>query len=294
MATLDGIEHRHVRTNGIQLHCAMAGDGPLVVLLHGFPEFWYSWRHQIPVLARRHRVVAPDLRGYGDSDRPSGIESYRLPTLVADIEGLIAALGESSAIVVGHDWGGGVAWFLALDRPALVRRLAILNMPHPACFARELRRNPRQLLKSWYVFFFQLPWLPETLLGLRHAQGIGDAMRRATVRPGAVTAEDVDAYREAASQPGALTAALNYYRAALRHPDPRVRQPPDAWPKIQMPTLVIWGEQDIALRKELTVGMEPYFEAPLTLRYVPDAGHFVHLDRPDLVNEWLAEFCAGA
>jgi pimeloyl-ACP methyl ester carboxylesterase len=293
MTTIDGVEHRHVRTNGIRLHCATAGDGPLVVLLHGFPEFWYSWRHQIPVLAQRHRVVAPDLRGYGGSDRPTGIDAYRLPALVADIEGLIQALGESSAIVVGHDWGGAVAWGLALDRPAVVRRLAILNMPHPACMIRELRRNPRQLLKSWYAFFFQLPRLPELLLGRRQAWGVGNAMRRATL-PGSVTDADVVAYREAASQPGALTAALNYYRAALRHRDPRTRQPASAWPKIRMPTLMIWGEQDIALRKELTLGMEPLFEAPLTLHYVPDAGHFVHQDRPALVNEWLAEFCGAA
>jgi pimeloyl-ACP methyl ester carboxylesterase len=292
MTTIDGIEHRDVRTNGIRLHCAMAGDGPLVVLLHGFPEFWYSWRHQIPLLARRHRVVAPDLRGYGDSDRPSGTAAYRLPTLVADVEGLIAALGESSAIVVGHDWGGAVAWGLALDRPAVVRRLGILNMPHPACLVRELRSNPRQWLKSWYVLFFQLPWLPERLLGLRQARAVGNAMRRATV-PGAVTDDDVRAYRDAASRPGALTAALNYYRAALRHPDPRARQRGATWPPVRMPTLMIWGERDIALRKELTFGMEPLFEAPLTLHYVPDAGHFVHQDRPDLVNGWLTEFCAA-
>jgi len=288
------IEHRDVQTNGIRLHCVTAGDGPLVVLLHGFPEFWYSWRHQIPVLARTHRVVAPDLRGYGDSDRPQKVRDYVMGELVADVEGLITALGESSAIVIGHDWGGAVAWFLALDRPSVVRRLGILNIPHPARMADGLRRNPRQLLRSWYVFAFQIPWLPETLLTLDHGRAIGNAMRGGVLRPGAITDEDVRMYRDAASKPGAMRAALNYYRAAVRHADSRVRGTQNAWPKITMPTQMIWGEQDVALGKELTYDMAPLFEAPFSIRYVPEAGHFVQLECPDLVNDLLADFCTEA
>src|SRR5262245_58570023 len=156
--------HRFAVVNSVRLHYAEAGEGPLVVLLHGFPEFWYSWRHQIKGLAAAgFRVIAPDLRGYNESDKPPGIASYRLELLTQDIVELIQHAGEKRAHVVGHDWGGGIAWWLAMQNPQVVERLVILNAPHPVAFFRELRR-PAQLLKSWYMFFFQLPWLPEVML----------------------------------------------------------------------------------------------------------------------------------
>jgi pimeloyl-ACP methyl ester carboxylesterase len=303
------LEHRWVETNGIRLHCAVDGEGPLVVLLHGFPESWYSWRYQLAALAPHFRVVAPDLRGYNESDKPEGIAAYALEELVADVEGLIAAFGERQAIVVGHDWGGGIAWTFAMERPNTTRRLVIMNCPHPAIFAQHFRDNPRQLLRSWYMFFFQIPWLPETLLGLGRAWAIGNAVRQSAVRRDHLTEDDIDRLREAASRPGALHSAINYYRAAFRsrdaqaswprwlrrflhgdRPQPAARLALEDWPRIHAPTLVIWGEEDVALGKELTLGMEPLIAAPLLLKYVPLCGHWVQQEQPEVVNGFLLDF----
>src|SRR5438309_4600494 len=190
------VEHRFVETNGVRLHCAVDGDGPLVVLLHGFLECWYSWRHQIAALAPRFRVVAPDLRGYNESDKPEGVDAYALPELVADVHGLITAFGEREAVIVGHDWGGGVAWTFAMDHPEATRRLVVMNCPHPAIFTQHLRANGRQAARSWYMLFFQIPWLPEALLGLGRARLVGDAIRRSSVRQDSITPADIDRLRD--------------------------------------------------------------------------------------------------
>jgi pimeloyl-ACP methyl ester carboxylesterase len=300
------LKHRQVRTNGVRLHCVVDGDGPLVVLLHGFPEFWYSWRHQIPALATRFRVVAPDLRGYNESEKPAGVGAYAMPELVADVEGLVHAFGERDAAIVGHDWGGAVAWSVAMERPAVTRKLAVLNCPHPAMMVQSLRGSPRQLARSWYMFFFQIPWLPEFLLGLGHARAIGRAIRQSTVRTEAISDDDLERLRDAAMHSGALKSAINYYRAAFRDPanqpapmrrflhGDRPLAPPRLtladWPKIAAPTLLIWGEQDVALGKELTIGMEPLMSGPFEVRYIPDSGHWVQQEQPELVNRWLLEF----
>jgi pimeloyl-ACP methyl ester carboxylesterase len=303
------IEHRVVETNGIRLHCAVDGTGPLVVFLHGFPECWYSWRHQLAALAPHFRVVAPDLRGYNESDKPAGVKAYALPELLADVAGLIAAFGERDAIVVAHDWGGAIAWQLAMERPDLVKRLVVMNCPHVAIFGQAFRGNPRQLLKSWYMFFFQIPWLPETLLGLNDSWLIGNAIRQSAIQRGAITDEDFRVLRQAASRPGALRSALNYYRAALRsdeataglpsalrrflygdRPVPPVRERLEDWPKISAPTMLIWGEQDVALRKELSYGMEPLFTIPPRIEYIPDSGHWVQQEKPEVVNRLLLDF----
>jgi epoxide hydrolase 4 len=303
------LEHRYVTTNGVRLHCAVDGDGPLVVFLHGFPECWYSWRHQLAALAPRFRVVAPDLRGYGDSDKPEPVSAYALPELVADVRGLIEAFGEREAVIVGHDWGGGVAWTFAMDEPAMTRRLVVMNCPHPAIFSRMLRTDARQLRKSWYMFFFQIPWLPETLLGLGHAAAVGRAIRESAVRKDAITEDDLRVLRDAASRPGALRSAVNYYRAAFRSPEARagwpswlrrflegerpaapVRERLEDWPKISAPTLLVWGEEDVALEKDLTLGMEPLFSGPLAIKYVPLSGHWVQQEQAELVNGYLLDF----
>lgn len=305
------LEHHLVRTNGIRLHCVVDGDGPLVILLHGFPECWYSWRHQIAALAPRFRVVAPDLRGYNESEKPAGVAAYAMPELVADVEGLVHAFGEREAAIVGHDWGGAVAWYVAMERPGLTRRLAVLNCPHPAIMMQHLRDNPRQLARSWYMFFFQLPWLPEFLLRLGHAAPIARAFRTTTAQAGAISEEDVQRLRDAAMHSGALRSALNYYRALFRdranaatlpgpvrrflfgdEPLPPPRRTLADWPPIAAPTLLIWGEQDVTLGKELTRGMEPLFTGSFAVRYVPDAGHWVQQEKPDVVNRWLEEFLA--
>ena len=303
------LEHRYVETNGIRLHCAVDGDGPLVILLHGFPECWYSWRHQIPALAQRFRVVAPDLRGYNQSDKPAGVSAYALPELVADVRGLIEAFGERQAIIVGHDWGGGIAWSFAMEHPEMTQRLVVMNCPHPAIFMQHLRTNGRQLARSWYLFFFQIPWLPETLLGLGHARPIANAIRRSAVRQDSLTAEDLDHLRDAASQPGALRSGINYYRAMFRSPLARgtwpdwlrrfvhgdrpvegLRDRPEDWPKITAPTLLVWGENDVALGKELTLGTDALVAAPLEIKYIPLCGHWVQQEQPAVVNGYLLDF----
>jgi pimeloyl-ACP methyl ester carboxylesterase len=311
MRTSMALEHRFVETNGIRLHCVVDGTGPLVLLLHGFPEYWYSWRHQIAALAPRFRVVAPDLRGYNESDKPAGVAAYSITELVADVRGLIEAFGEREAVIVGHDWGGAVAWTFAMEHPEATRRLVVMNCPHPALFAEHLRSSPRQLARSWYMFFFQIPGLPELLLGLGGARVVGRAIQRSTVRQDALTEEDLRMFRDAASRPGALRSAINYYRAAFRSGDSAaswpdwlrrfvhgdrplegVRTRPEDWPKVTAPTLLIWGENDVALDKELSLGLERVVSGPVEVKYIPLCGHWVQQEQPTLVNGYLLDFLA--
>jgi len=282
----DGFLHREIEANGVRLHVVEAGRGPLVLLLHGFPEFWYAWRHQLPALAAAgFRAVAPDLRGYNLSGKPRGIASYAVATLAADVAALVTGLAEERAFVAGHDWGGALAWSLPGLQPGLVRKLAILNAPHPAAFRRELRRSKEQRRKSSYVLFFQLPWLPERKIRDGNFAQLAKMLRRDPVRPGAFTDEAVARYREALARPGALTAALNWYRAALRHP-PRLPQGPRT---ISVPTLVVWGEKDRYLGPGLAEGLDRWVP-DLTLERLPDASHWVQADAPERVNDLLVRF----
>ncbi len=281
-------QHRDLITNSIRLHYVTEGTGPLLLLLHGFPEFWYSWRHQIPFLAELgYQVVAPDLRGYNDSDKPR--TGYDIQTLLHDIVGLIHALGQEKAIIVGHDWGGALAWSFALAYPEMTERLIILNAPHPWAFLRELR-TPKQLRKSWYILAFQLPWLPEYLLGRKHASAIATMLSNSSVQKEAFSAEDLKQYRDAMSKPGALTASLNYYRNLVHRP---INASTGIQPgtSITTPTLLIWGEQDIALDSALTEGLESWVP-DLHIRRIPDSGHWVQQEKPQQVNLLLKEFCS--
>jgi len=286
------MDHRNRDLGRIRLHTVEDGPpgAPLVVLLHGFPETWRSWRHQLPALAGAgFRVVAPDQRGYGASDRPAGARAYALDELAADIAALLADCGAARAHVVGHDWGGMVAWWLAMHHPALVDRLAILNVPHPRRFARGLVTS-RQLLRSWYTLFFQVPWLPEAALSRADFAALRRTYRANAVRPEAFTDADLDAYVAAFRAPGALTAAIDWYRAPLRG-NPlgllrRVRP-------VTAPTLVVWGERDKALGADLATP-EPRDVPHARVVFLPDAGHFVHADRPERVNALLLEFLGGA
>jgi epoxide hydrolase 4 len=269
-----------------RLHYVEAGDGPLVVLLHGFPESWFSWRFQIPALADAgFRVVAPDMRGYNLSSRPPQVAAYDLDRLATDVRDLIRERGAERALIAGHDWGAAVAWATAMNHPELVERLAILNAPHPRRMLQGLRR-PRQLARSWYMFAFQLPWLPERAARARRWWGWRQLFER-EARPGGYTAEDIERYIEAWSQPGAATGMLNYYRAAFRQTPGRAEariRPVDA------PTLVIWGERDSHLGAELA---EPdRADVPNLERVVrlPDASHWVHRDEAARVSELLVEF----
>jgi epoxide hydrolase 4 len=277
---------RTALVNGVRLHYVEAGAGPLVLLLHGFPEFWYSWRRQLPALAAAgFRALAPDLRGYNLSDKPRGVPAYRLRALMDDVAGLIRHSGADRAVVVGHDWGGVLAWHLPHYHPDLVDRLIVLNAPHPAAYRRELRHG-RQALKSWYVLFFQVPGLPEQLFSFGDYALVGRVLRRQPVHPGAFTAEDVRRYKHALSRPGALTAALNYYRAALRHDfraAARTARP------IPTPTLLLWGEQDPYLSPRLTEGLGPWVPNLRVVR-IPDASHWLQNDVPERVNRLMIDF----
>jgi pimeloyl-ACP methyl ester carboxylesterase len=279
-------QHRDLITNGIRMHYVTEGTGPLIVLLHGFPEFWYSWRQQIPYLAQcGYQVVAPDLRGYNESDKPRA--GYDIPTLLRDIVGLIRGQGQEKAIIIGHDWGGVLAWAFALTYPDRTERLIVLNAPHPRAFQRELR-TPKQLRKSWYVFAFQIPWLPEYLLGRNHAAMIAKMIYGSAVHKEAFPPEVLAHYRDAMSKPGVLRAAISYYRSLFLHP----RSGSATGKIITAPTLLIWGEQDIALDIALTEGLEPWVPH-LQVRRIADSGHWVSQEKPEQVNALIAAFLAA-
>jgi pimeloyl-ACP methyl ester carboxylesterase len=278
-----------VTVDGVRLHYVEAGEGPLVVLLHGFPEFWWSWRHQIPALVEAgYRVVAPDQRGYAQSDKPADWRDYRIERLAADVAGLIVALGEERAFVVGHDWGAAVGWMVATLHPERVERLAILNVPHPATMQRTLQHSPRQLLHSWYMFFFQIPWLPERLMGWGGRRTLESAYRDA--RPGAFTAEDLARYQEALNGPEGFRGPINWYRAALRRSPASARS---LYRPIAAPVLVIWGEQDRFLMASMA-DPDPALVPDVRVVRLPDASHWVQHDEPERVNALLTEFAGGA
>ncbi len=285
--------HHEAIVNGVRLHYVEAGAGPLVLLLHGFPEFWYGWRHQIPALAAAgFRVIAPDMRGYNLSEKPPGITSYRADVLAGDAAGLIKHAGVKRATIVGHDWGGFVAWSTALRFPELVEQLVVLNTPHPAALMRELRKPP-QALRFWYQVFFQLPWLPEAAIRAFNYRTLGSLFRRSSVRPGAFTDEDIRRYKAAFAQPGALTAALNYYRAVYHQPLRWLRPADQAnLRRIELPTLLIWGVRDVALTLALTYGLETWVPR-IRVERIREAGHFVQHDAPERVNELLLTFLDG-
>lgn len=278
-------QHDRIVTNGVQLHYVTQGTGPLMLFLHGFPEFWYSWRHQIPEFARDHKVVALDLRGYNDSEKPDSLAAYRLPVLVEDIRGVIQGLGYDRCTLIGHDWGGIIAWSFAYAHPGLLERLIILNVPHPAKLSAGMMM-PQQLLKSSYIFFFQLPLLPEAVLQWNDYGAIAAAIKGTATNKAAFSEVDLDAYKTAASKRGALTAALNYYRNLLQ--DGLGRRD---WPILTVPTLMIWGEKDTALGVELTYGTEEFVE-DLRICYIPDSGHWVQQEQPQQVNTYIREFLA--
>jgi pimeloyl-ACP methyl ester carboxylesterase len=284
----DAVTHRWTDTP-VRLHyvCAGPDDGPLVLFLHGFPEFWYSWRHQLPALAAAgYRAVAPDLRGYALSDKPDGLEAYTGEALVDDVAGLLAAEGAARATVIGHDWGGVVAWLTALRRPDLVDRLVILNAPHPASFLTALR-SPVQMLRSSYMAFFQLPVVPEALLAAQRGALVRWTLRAASA-PGAFTDADLERYADAFAERGALTGPLNYYRAMGRRLPQRARSGRQSR-VVAAPTLVLWGAEDPVLPTSLAdPGRSLVPDCRVEL--VEGAGHFVHADAPARVNTLLLEF----
>lgn len=276
-----------LKVGDVRLSVTSAGDGEPVVLLHGFPEISYSWRHQLPALAGAGaRAFAPDLRGYGDSDRPSEVEAYALRALVGDIVGLLDAIGADSAHLVGHDWGGSIAWVLASRAPERVRSLTILNSPHPVASA-EARQLPEQQQRSWYMLLFQFTGVAEAWLS-------GDDfanLRRFvfdTAAPGVFSEQEQERFVAALRRDGALTAALNYYRANIP-PASWLRPPPDL-PPIEVPTMIIWGEADAYMSPILLERSATKVAAPLRIERLPGVSHWVQQEAPETVNQLLIDF----
>ena len=287
-ATALAIEQFTVAVNGIDLFVATSGprDGPVVMLLHGFPEFSYGWRRQIPALAAAgFRVVVPDQRGYGFSTKPDGVAAYALDTLVDDVVALGDALGHATWSLVGHDWGGIVAWRVASDHPARLDRLAILNAPNLDIAFGHLLKSPMQLLKSYYVALSQLPVLPEWALSSLSYGALANALRLSSA-PGTFGDDDLAVYREAWSQPGALTSMLNWYRAL---PGLKSRKPS---PRIATETLVLWGDRDSALDASLAEDSAALCDH-VRIEHVRDATHWLHHEQPHFVNECLTTFLSA-
>ena len=290
------VDHQLINAGDVRLHCAVEGKGPVIIFLHGFPEFWYGWKNQISEFARDFRVVAPDMRGYNTSDKPGDVSQYRMNCLTDDVKGLIQALGKDRVVLAGHDWGGIVAWAFAMRYPEYLSRLIILNAPHPTIFARELQNNPEQQKASEYIKMFRSPRAEEILsrdnyLYLRTAvfDGCEDSS--------CFSEEDRSAYLEAWSKPGALTGGLNYYRAnplvdisQAGRAEAEQRSAPYSW-KIKLPTLLIWGEKDIALTTSLLNGIESYVE-DIEIKRIPEATHWVQHDSPEIVNRHIRDFLA--
>jgi epoxide hydrolase 4 len=287
---MDAITHRTVRANGLDFHVAEAGAGDrLALCLHGFPESWFSWRHQLPLLAQLGFLAwAPDLRGYGGTSRPSGVPAYSLENLRADVAALIEASGAKQTVLIGHDWGALIAWDYAMFGRLPIAKLIIMNVPHPA-LAEQGLRTLKQLAKSWYIFFFQLPLLPEWALARNGCAAIAGAFRGMAVDKSRFPREVLRVYQDAAAQPGALTAMLNYYRALLRGWRANRRR---GTPQITVPTLLLWGEVDAALGKELSYGTERYV-GDLTLRYLPKVSHWVQQEAPETVNQMMQAWLTG-
>lgn len=286
------IRTEFVDAGGMHFELHACGDDTsdrLALLLHGFPEHAISWRHQLPMLARLgYRVWAPNQRGYGRTVRPPHVSDYTLDKLVGDVAALIDASGARSVTLFGHDWGGAVAWAAALSDVRPIDRLVVMNLPHPRKMAEALRSSWRQRLRSWYVLLFQIPRLPEWLLGRKRAQLIANAFRRATTNPDRFPEDVIEIYRENALQPGALTAMVNWYRAAVRTRK-EVSERFAGGGLLETPTLMVWGENDAALGKELTYGTEELVK-DFTIRYLP-ASHWVNQDMPEetnaIVEAWL-------
>lgn len=285
LRTLILMQHQHIDLTRIKLHAVSSGNGPLVLFLHGFPEFWYSWRHQLPAFAAAgYRALAVDLRGYNESEKPGEMPAYAAVEVVADIVQLLRHETASPACVVGHDWGGIIAWRLAALYPELVDKLVILNAPHPLVYARTLRTNFAQWLRSSYVGLFQIPGVAEAVLRAGNFWAIERGFRRAS-NPAAFTAADIERYKQALTVPGALTGGLNYYRAALWRPRSLFEQPQ----QVAAPTLVIWGERDPFLSVDLLRGLDRW--APrLRIERIKQASHWVQNEAPAEVNRLIIDF----
>ena len=280
------IKHDYAQIGSIKLHYATAGEGDrLVILLHGFPEFWYSWRHQINALSENFKVVAPDMRGFNLSDKPRNVSDYEIDKLVDDVNGLIRYFGYKNAAVIGHDWGASVAWALAQKHPESLWKLGALQVPPVQIWKKN--QTLKQFLASWYMFFFQIPALPEFLFRRNDYAALENALKNSTAEKDVFTGADIAEYKKAWSEPFALTAMLNYYRANILK---RFFSKTENAPKIKIPTVFIYGEQDTAVLPETVKGVGEMIDAPFEEFYIPTSGHWVQQEAADAVTEILREF----
>lgn len=285
------IKFEFIPANGQTFEVAACGEGDTLALcLHGFPEHALSWRDQLPVLAGLgYRAWAPNQRGYGKSSRPKKVSDYGIDHLMNDVAALIDASGAKRTVLIGHDWGAVVAWAFATRQVRPLDALIIMNVPHPMCYFERLFRS-KQLFKSWYIFFFQLPWLPEWLLSRRNCRPISGMVLRTSSNREKFPRDLLDIFQQNAQSPGAVTAMLNWYRAAFRRGARRQRR--TGFPQIHTRTLMIWGEEDAALDKSTTYGTDRYV-TDLTLRYLPGVSHWVQQDATEAVNEMMTCFLSG-
>jgi len=288
-------KHDYAEVNGVRLHYVSAGTGKLIMFAHGFPEFWYEWKNQLMEFGQDYQAVAPDLRGYNLSSKPAAVEQYRMKYLVEDLRALAEHLGHRRFILVGHDWGGAVAWAFALRHPDYLDKLIIINAPHPGVFQRELQSNPEQQKASQYMLTFRTAQAKELLSANHYERLVHDVLGEGLAK-GFFTEEDCHAYIEAWSQPGALTGGLNYYRAAAVGPPPAEGgqasgnfTPDAASLTVRVPTLVVWGEKDTSLRTGNLEGLAE-FVPDLIIKRIPDGTHWVSHEKPELINTYIREF----
>jgi epoxide hydrolase 4 len=288
------MHHHQIIANQLRFHVVEQGftgtkikqnSKPLVILLHGFPECWYTWRHQIPVLAEEFRVVAPDLRGYNLSEKPTEVSAYRLNYLVEDVMALADHYGAEQFYLVGHDWGATVAWATALLHPERVSKLVALQVPHPQCFVDHMKGA--QLQASWYIAAFQVPVLPELMMSLDNYRFVEQGFLHPSTKPGTISKADVQVFKEACAQPGALTGGLNYYRANL---GPNHKLGDEYKAPVKVPTLFIYGEKDFAILPETVADTKKYVEGTYQEVRLPDCGHWVQQEAPEAVNQALLNF----
>ncbi|XP_074077789.1 epoxide hydrolase 4 [Macrotis lagotis] len=278
-----------IKDSGLRFHYVAAGERgkPLMLLLHGFPEFWYSWRHQLREFKSEYRVVALDLRGYGETDAPSHQESYKLDCIVVDIKDILDSLGYSKCVLIGHDWGGMIAWLIAICYPELVTKLVVINFPHPNVFTEYILWHPTQLIKSGYYFFFQMPWFPEfmfTINDFKALKHLFTSQRTGIGKKGCrLTLEDLEAYVYVFSQPGALTGPINHFRNIFSCLPLKYHQ-------VTTPTLLLWGERDAFMDVEMAEVTRIYVKSHFRLTILSEASHWLQQDQPDIVNKLIWTF----
>jgi pimeloyl-ACP methyl ester carboxylesterase len=286
---MKNLRERFIQTNGVKLHVMETGpaDGPMILFLHGFPEFWYAWRKQIDYFADKgYLVVVPDQRGYNLSDKPEGIASYKIDELAKDIIGLIDAYGREKIFLVGHDWGASVSWWVALKYPERLQKLVILNVPHPKVMAKTVFTNVEQMKKSWYIFYFQLPGAVDKLAAATNYQWVLD-MITISANHGAFSAAELEEYRKAFSQPGAFTAMVNWYRAMIQ----TKQEQPQSF-DVTVPMILMWGEEDVAMLTEMADESMAYCKQGKLIKF-PKVSHWIQHEAADRINPFIAEFFAG-